>query len=190
MESNAAAQAVPTLLITAKEDAEFRQKNIRALYDRMNASSARWAFASEPKAGHELGRSLQLVIPFFSDVILGNQQPYSGDLDTFAVHPAATPPEPGHPWFPSRRVAEIWSEFATDTLTEPKPDLSIPEALFPQLDQAWPRSYDFGDVESQKECPAATFHIDPIPGTTTWTSIRAYSSRSRCEVSVSNSELL
>jgi hypothetical protein len=188
VESTDAARAVPSLLITAKEDAEFRQKNIRALYDRTSASPARWAFAAEPKAAHELGRSLQLVIPFFAAVIHGSLQPFSGDLATFATQPATTPPEPGHPWFPNRDVAEIWSRFATGTLTERTPDLPIPEASFPQLDQAWSRSYDFGDVESQKECAAATFHISPMPDGVPWTSIRAFSSRSRCEVSVSYSQ--
>lgn len=181
-----AAKAVPGLLITASKDAEFRQKNIRALYDRNSTPNARWVFASEPGAGHELGRSLQLVIPFFDAVINGNLEPYSADLETLNVSPAASTGESGHPWLPNRDVAQIWTRFVNGAIPESKPDLQIPRNQPPPTAQV-SGSADLGSLDGLGPPASAVFHLKVLPAGPQWTSIRAFSLHSRSELSVSPS---
>jgi len=181
------ARAVPGLLITAEEDAEFRRKNIRVLYDANSTPAARWAFASEPKAKHELGRSLQLIIPFFQAVINDHLQPYSGDLRTLTIRPVESTLESGHPWFPNRDVAEIWTRFMNGTLQDSNPDLRIAYARLPRMAHVSPSACDFGNLEIHQDPPSSVIHVKPLPDGPAWTSIRAFSLQSRCDVSVSRS---
>jgi poly(3-hydroxybutyrate) depolymerase len=182
-----AARAVPGLLITAAKDEEFRQKNIRALFDRNRTPDARWAFASEPNAGHEPGRSLQLIIPFFDAVISRDLRPCTGDLSDLRTTPAEHASEPGHPWLPNQNVAEIWTRLMTGALQHTNAELCIPRERPPLMTQTSPTSHDFGILENRREPPLAIFHVKPRSDGPPWTSIRAFSPRSRCEVSVSGS---
>lgn len=96
-------------------------------------AGAQWALAEEPGAGHVIGRSRDLAMLFFEDVLLlrvdatsnAESRPlkplderagYLGDpkAKTFvAVAGAPAPTEPTS-WLPTERVARVWQAVVTD----------------------------------------------------------------------------
>lgn len=130
-----AARNVPGLLFIGGKDLEFRTSTIVGLFAVNRRAGALWALAEEPNAAHVVGRSRDMSILFFEDVLelrLGGapadaQNPaplrplaavngYLGDLKAKTFRRAAEAPNPTVPtaWLPSLRVARAWQALITD----------------------------------------------------------------------------
>ncbi|HEX3928404.1 MAG TPA: hypothetical protein VHW65_10435 [Gemmatimonadales bacterium] len=123
-----AARQVPGMLFIGGKDLEQRINTITGLFDLNRRGGALWALANEPGAAHVIGRSRDLSIIFFDDVLplrlgandalmpLAESSGQIGDLHTFAFHPMAAGPAPANPtaWLPTERVARAWAAMMTD----------------------------------------------------------------------------
>src|SRR6185436_7211241 len=66
--SNAARQ-VPGILFVGGKDLEFRTNTITGLFAVNRRGGALWALAEEPSAGHIVGRSRDVALVFFEDML-------------------------------------------------------------------------------------------------------------------------
>jgi poly(3-hydroxybutyrate) depolymerase len=126
-----AARAVPGILFVGGKDLESRTNTITGLFAVNRRGGALWALAEEPSAGHIVGRSRDVALVFFDDVLavrLDPQAPaalkpmpdnagFIGDLKlkTFqAASKAGTPTVPSA-WLPTERIARAWRALVTET---------------------------------------------------------------------------
>lgn len=179
-----AARAVPGLLFTGELDSEFRRENIRRLFDANPWPSSKWAYVSEPKMAHELGRCLDLIIPFFGAVITDELQPYVGTIDNLQVEPVGSASKGPRAWLPNKEVAAIWGSLMQGKLTDAERNLRIPIHAPPKLAAISPSTYDFGKVQANDKAPTATFRIQQVANGQAWTSIRAFSRSQKSKVTV------
>ena len=92
-------------------------------------AGALWALAEEPGAAHIVGRSRDVALVFFEDVIplrLGDQPNtlnpltaktgFIGDFKTRTFQPTGDAPVPGYPtaWLPTERVARAWQALVSE----------------------------------------------------------------------------
>src|SRR5262252_2639658 len=91
-----ATRAIPALLFIGGKDLESRVNTITGLFDLNRRGGALWALAPEPSAAHIVGRSRDMSIMFFDDVIplrlgdeglrpLAESSGYVGDLHASKV---------------------------------------------------------------------------------------------------------
>jgi dienelactone hydrolase len=115
-----ASRAVPGILFVGGKDLEFRTNTIAGLFAVNRRGGALWALAEEPAAGHIVGKSRDLAMLFYEDVLGGGtfseKTGFIGDPKTKTVQPStgAAPATPTS-WLPSERVAAAWQEMATDS---------------------------------------------------------------------------
>jgi dienelactone hydrolase len=64
-----AARNVPGILFVGGKDLEFRTNTVAGLFAVNRRGGALWALAEEPAAGHVVGRSRDLTLIFFEDVL-------------------------------------------------------------------------------------------------------------------------
>lgn len=126
-----AAREVPGMLFIGGKDLEQRIETITGLFAVNRRGAALWALALEPGVAHVVGRSRDVSMVFFEDVLaerladdgslktipekngwLGN--PHDGSVGPFG-------PLPNYPlaWLPSERVARAWHAMFTETPFEP-----------------------------------------------------------------------
>jgi poly(3-hydroxybutyrate) depolymerase len=122
-----AARAVPGMLFIGGKDLDSRIDIIRGLFALNRRGGALWAIAEEPAVGHVVGRSRDVSIVFFEDVMslrlgknglqaLHEATGFLADpkLKTFrAVTEGKAPPYPVG-WLPTERVARAWSAMETE----------------------------------------------------------------------------
>ena len=124
-----AAREVPGILFVGGKDLEFRTNTIVGLFAVNRRGGALWALAEEPAAAHVVGRSRDLTLMFFDDVIplrLG-EQPNSlkpltartgfiGDFKAKTFQAMGDSPAPGYPtaWLPTARVARAWQALVSE----------------------------------------------------------------------------
>jgi len=129
-----AARDVPGMLFVGGKDLEFRTNTITGLFAVNRRGGALWALAEEPGAAHVVGRSRDMSIIFFEDVLplrlpdsasnalrpISESSGYLGDLKakTFQKITGAAPNYPTA-WLPTARVARAWEALATDKAMEP-----------------------------------------------------------------------
>ena len=128
-----ATRSIPALLFIGGKDLESRVNTITGLFDLNRRGGALWALAPEPGAAHVVGKSRDLSIMFFDDVIplrLGEEglRPVSeatgfvGDLHASSIRPmngAATVPNYPTSWLPTERTARAWLAMATEKPFDP-----------------------------------------------------------------------
>jgi len=124
-----ATRAVPALLFIGGKDLESRVNTITGLFAVNRRGGALWALAEEPGAGHIVGRSRDMSIMFFDDVLplrldessttLKPMTEKSGYIADFKSKRAeavkdttATPYLTA--WFPTERVARAWQAMVTE----------------------------------------------------------------------------
>jgi poly(3-hydroxybutyrate) depolymerase len=121
-----AARAVPGMLFIGGKDLEQRVATITGLFAVNRRGGALWALALEPGVGHVVGKSRDVSMPFFEDVLAarlddsGALEPMvestglMGDLKTkdFGPIPDKAPNYPTS-WLPSERVARAWRAMET-----------------------------------------------------------------------------
>jgi poly(3-hydroxybutyrate) depolymerase len=121
-----AARAVPGMLFIGGKDLEQRVATITGLFAVNRRGGALWALALEPGVAHVVGKSRDVSMPFFEDVLAarlddsGALEPMvestglMGDLKTkdFGPIPDKAPNYPTS-WLPSERVARAWRAMET-----------------------------------------------------------------------------
>ena len=118
-----AAREVPGILFVGGKDLEFRTNTIVGLFAVNRRGGALWALAEEPAAAHIVGRSRDVALVFFDDMIplrLGDQQDAQADRprrpdssatsrqrrsSRWATDRARSVPTA---WLPTARVARAW----------------------------------------------------------------------------------
>lgn len=117
-----ASRAVPGMLFVGGKDLEFRTNTIVGLFAVNRRGGALWALSEEPAAGHIVGRSRDLAMLFYEDVMtarlsatgslnaMAEKPAFIGDFKTKTFAPTADGAAPGFPtaWLPSERVARAW----------------------------------------------------------------------------------
>jgi poly(3-hydroxybutyrate) depolymerase len=128
-----AAREVPGVLFVGGKDLEFRTNTIVGLFAVNRRGGALWALAEEPAAAHIVGRSRDMALIFFEDVIplrLGDQgtlKPltaktgFIGDFKAKTFQPVGESPAPGFPtaWLPTARVARAWQALVSEKPFDP-----------------------------------------------------------------------
>jgi dienelactone hydrolase len=130
-----AARNVPGILFVGGKDLEFRTNTIVGLFAVNRRAGALWALAEEPGAAHIVGRSRDLAVIFFEDVLrlrlparvsnggatgqltpIADSSGYLGDLKAKTFQKRGDAAAPNHPtaWLPTERVARAWQAMATD----------------------------------------------------------------------------
>ena len=123
-----AARDVPGILFIGGKDLGFRTNTIVGLFAVNRRGGALWALAEEPGVAHVVGRSRDVSIVFFDDVLpmrmgdgatlraLDPKTGFIGDLRAKTFQPAANVPAPAVPtaWLPTERAALAWQAMATE----------------------------------------------------------------------------
>lgn len=124
-----ATRAVPALLFIGGKDLESRINTITGLFALNRRGGALWALTEEPDAAHVIGRSRDLAIEFFDDVLplrldagsgalkpLDEKAGFVGDYHTKTITPMGATKLPSYPtsWLPTERVARAWLSVITD----------------------------------------------------------------------------
>ena len=119
---------VPALLFIGGKDLESRVNTITGLFALNRRGGALWALTEEPDAGHVVGRSRDLAIVFFDDVLpmrlgesaslraLDEKTGFVGDYHMKTITPAGETKPPAYPtaWLPTDRVAKAWQAVVTE----------------------------------------------------------------------------
>lgn len=123
-----AAREVPGMLFIGGKDLESRIQTITGLFAVNRRAGALWAIAEEPGAAHIVGRSRDLALIFFEDVLalrmsetgalkpLAEKTGFMGDPKSKNVRPIAEGGVPNYPtsWLPSERAARAWVAMLTE----------------------------------------------------------------------------
>lgn len=124
-----AAREVPGILYIGGKDLAFRTNTIVGLFAVNRRAGALWSLSDEPGAAHIVGKSKDMTIAFFEDVMplrLGEpgaslkamdpKAGFIGDLTTHTFMPAAEAGALSAPtnWFPTARVAKAWQAMVAD----------------------------------------------------------------------------
>ncbi|MHC4126479.1 MAG: dienelactone hydrolase family protein, partial [Planctomycetota bacterium] len=124
---------VPALFILGEKDhwRKVQFPRVMRLFNKHRSQGAPWAVAVEPNAGHKIGKSNDLILPFFNALVekrLKDEKNHYkdikpvkpldgwlGNLETFDIYPYKE--YPGDikeaAWLPDKNVAEVWQRFVT-----------------------------------------------------------------------------
>lgn len=123
-----AARNVPGILFVGGKDLEFRTNTIAGLFAVNRRAGALWALAEEPGAAHVVGRSRDMALMFFEEVLplrlsssagplrsISESSGFLGDLKakTTQKQSGAAPNYPTA-WLPTARVARAWEALVTE----------------------------------------------------------------------------
>lgn len=119
---------VPGILFTGGKDLEFRNNTINGLFAVNRRGGALWALAEEPSAAHLIGRSRDLALLLYEEMLasrlgangqlvtLAEKSGFIGDLRAKTYAPLGDGKVPGYPtaWLPTERVAKAWQWLVTE----------------------------------------------------------------------------
>ena len=123
-----ASRDVPGMLFIGGKDLDSRIQTITGLFAVNRRGGALWALAEEPGAAHIVGRSRDLALMFFEDVLalrlasaqelkpLTEKAGFIGDPKSKTFHAVGDGPTPAYPtaWLPTMRVARAWQAMMTE----------------------------------------------------------------------------
>ena len=125
-----ATRSVPALLFVGDKDLESRVETITGLFALNRRGGALWALVHEPGAAHVVGRSRDLSIVFFEDVLpmrlsgtgalasVAESAGFVGDPHTKEIRGMGEGEgvQPNYPtaWLPTRRTVLAWQAVETD----------------------------------------------------------------------------
>jgi hypothetical protein len=123
-----AARDVPGMLFIGGKDLDSRIQTITGLFAVNRRAGALWALAEEPGAAHIVGRSRDVALIFFEDMLslrltetgalkpLAEKSGFLGDPKSKSIRPISEGPAPSYPtaWLPTARVAHAWLAMLTD----------------------------------------------------------------------------
>lgn len=123
----AATYRVPGLFIVGEQDAVGRAMNITWLFETGRAEGSPWCLAYESGSGHEIGKSNDLIIPFFKGILAlrlartgSGLNPITGadgwigvrsSLETYPATKRTSLPQPRTVWLPDESTAVTWRGF-------------------------------------------------------------------------------
>jgi poly(3-hydroxybutyrate) depolymerase len=128
-----AARAVPGILFVGGQDLDSRIGTIFGLFALNRRGGALWAFSSEPCAGHVVGKSQQLAMMFYVDMLrarldgaptnpdgtpglktLTESSGLTGNITDFTFGPAGERASTSltTSWLPNERIARGWQAIA------------------------------------------------------------------------------
>lgn len=131
-----AARSVPGILFTGGKDLESRTSTIAGLFALNRRGGALWALAEEPSAGHIVGRSRDVALVFYEDMLgmrlaptdshaaepvqlrpLVEKAGFLGDLKAKTYQPMGEAAAPNYPtaWLPTERMARAWRGLVTES---------------------------------------------------------------------------
>jgi len=124
-----ASRMVPGILFTGGKDLEFRTNTINGLFAVNRRGGALWALAEEPSAAHVVGRSRDVAMALYEDVLplrlatdghlitLEEKIGFLGDLKAKTFAPLGDGKVPPFPtaWLPTERVAAAWKWLVTES---------------------------------------------------------------------------
>jgi dienelactone hydrolase len=119
---------VPAMLFVGGKDLEFRTSTIVGLFAVNRRAGALWALAEEPEATHVVGRSRDMSIIFFDDVLplrlpaagsttllaLDEKSGFVGDFKLKDFKPMSGALQVPTAWLPTDRVARAWQALVSD----------------------------------------------------------------------------
>lgn len=119
------ARNTPGLLFIGGKDLDSRVQMITGLFAVNRRAGALWALTEEPSAAHVVGRSRDLGIMFFEDVLalrmgdplktLSDKNGFLGDIRAKTVQPFGdTRNATSMAWLPTERIAKAWQAVVTD----------------------------------------------------------------------------
>ena len=129
-----AAREVPGLLFTGEKDLAFRSETIAGLFAVNRRAGALWAIAEEPEIAHAVGRSIEMSLIFFDEILplriaaKGNETSapaglrpliekagFIGDPVSKTIQAVAKSGVPNRPtaWLPTERAARAWLALVT-----------------------------------------------------------------------------
>ena len=121
-----AAREVPGILFIGANDLAFRNNTIRGLFAVNRRGGALWALAEEPGVAHVVGKSRDVSMVFFADVLqlrsasnglakLDEKAGFLGDLTTRTFAQQGDTRVPNYPtaWLVTERVARAWQAMVT-----------------------------------------------------------------------------
>jgi dienelactone hydrolase len=129
------ARSVPGLLFIGGKDLDSRVQIITGLFALNRRAGALWALAEEPGAAHVVGRSQDMAMMFFEDILplrlpespssqtnpltlrtLVESSGFLGDARTRTVWRVGERDAPNYPtaWLPTLRTARAWEALLTD----------------------------------------------------------------------------
>ena len=128
-----AAREVPGILFVGGKDLEFRTNTIVGLFAVNRRGGALWALAEEPSAAHIVGRSRDVALAFYEDVLplrlggsngplkpMASMSGFIGDLKAKTFQPASdVAPSVPTAWLPTERVAKAWQAMVTEKPFDP-----------------------------------------------------------------------
>jgi poly(3-hydroxybutyrate) depolymerase len=124
-----ATREVPALLFIGGKDLESRVNTITGLFAVNRRGGALWALTEEPGAAHVVGRSRDMSIIFFDEVLplrlgeaagtlkpLAESAGFIGDFKSKTTRAVADSATPNYPtaWLPTARVARAWQAMLTE----------------------------------------------------------------------------
>jgi hypothetical protein len=110
------------MLFIGGKDLDSRIQTITGLFALNRRAGALWALAEEPGAAHIVGRSRDLALIFYEDVLslrlsetgalkpLAEKTGFLGDPKSKSFRPMSEGAAPNYPtaWLPTERVARAW----------------------------------------------------------------------------------
>jgi poly(3-hydroxybutyrate) depolymerase len=135
-----AARQVPGILFVGGKDLEFRTNTIVGLFAVNRRAGALWALAEEPGAAHIVGRSRDVALVFYDDMLklrlddepvnaaaatelkpLTEKSGFLGDLKGKTFQPLGDGTVPNYPtaWLPTSRVARAWQALVSEKPFDP-----------------------------------------------------------------------
>jgi len=110
--ATASGRKVPALCIAGEKDTELRVTSITKLFTDNRRLGAKWALLVEPGEGHGPGRSREIAMVFFEDLLAGAAKPWTGNNETGAIEPEMQGASGGKntSWLPGEPTAHKWAE--------------------------------------------------------------------------------
>jgi poly(3-hydroxybutyrate) depolymerase len=123
------ARNVPGILFIGGKDLESRIWTVSGLFALNRRGGALWALANEPGAAHIVGKSRDVALEFYDDVLpmrlggpngtlkaIPEKTGFTGDLKakTFTAIGDTKPPTEPNSWLPTERVARAWQAIETE----------------------------------------------------------------------------
>jgi poly(3-hydroxybutyrate) depolymerase len=117
-------RAIPAMLFIGGKDLEQRVHTITGLFALNRRGGALWALAEEPGVGHVVGKSRDVSMLFYEDVLTARLNPDGtlkalseanglvGDVKTHDFGPPGAKGTPNYPsvWLVTERVAKAWKD--------------------------------------------------------------------------------
>jgi hypothetical protein len=126
-----AARTVPGIFFTGEKDLEFRTNVVKGIFTLNRRFDARWCYAPEPGAGHEVGGTKTLALQFFNQCLSSTSGKGSfvprmyidcwiGDFHAMEILPENKWTKKTYPdsWLPDELFGSYWLEFIKGTGSE------------------------------------------------------------------------